>query len=150
MMAKENIYEVIIIGRGVNHHFELKSNKLPIRFRYGGDTVYKIESSDLFLAPRGLKDKITRAPRKHLVVFKEGESSAVGLEQDSKITSELLFIAESSQTLKHALAGLFKEPFSLGIGGKKVVFIFLGIVVVSVIILVATGQLDLKGMLGGM
>lgn len=129
------IYEKIMVQDGKNlHTFEAK----PLN--------EKIYEESRFVQSRSLSDRLYKRIR-FLVVYKgEDMSTAVTLREPTKITSDLLYIAQSSNTLGNALRELFKKPFGLGFGKKKLLFIFIIAVVGALIYLVYTGQLKIPGL----
>lgn len=126
--------EVIIIGNGTNYHEEFKFENLPKSFDHE-EFKYKLSPSGLFVDGK-----------KILFVFEEKNESPVTPGQGiTKVTGSMLYIAESSTSLRTAISSLFREPsgISLGIGGKKLILIIIAIVVLSVIGLTVTRAWDI-------
>ena len=128
MAPKWAFYEIIEIGTGVNKHRYFRK---PI------DTdMYKAAR---FVKPRSLLDQIKS--RVHfIVVMKDNKQVTLGTK--APLSSELLYIAETSGSLKGALKSLFSGGFG-GFGGRKVIFV-IGVVCVGIVVyFIATGQLNI-------
>lgn len=124
-------YEVITIGNGKNTHKFVETLL--------SDNTYE---DTRFLKPRSFMDKLRRRFR-FVVVYRNDKSMPVTLTGGGKVTSELLYTVATSSTLRNALADLFRKPFKLGFGGKKIIFAIIIIAVAVVGYLVYSGQLNL-------
>ena len=133
-MVKNAEYEIITMGEGCNTH-TIKKEPLS----------KKSYENERFVIPRSFNDKIHSRIR-FLVVYKD-KDKPVTLKEETKISSELLYIAESSNTLRTALAGLFRTPFTFGLGGRKLLFLVIIAAVGVIGYLTYTGQLDLGSIL---
>lgn len=130
-------YEVVTIGEGKNVHSTFT------------EPLSKGSFEDArFVKPRTLLDRIRGKIRFLVVVKDEPTNQYVTLREPTRITSELLYIAESSHSLKNAIMGLFQKPFHFGFGGRKVVFIIIIGVIGVVAYLVISGNLNLGSILG--
>jgi len=129
-MIKTAEYEIVSVGAGKNTHQKVVK---PI-----SSSFYEKEK---FVFPRTLKDKIKKRVR-FLVVLKG--KKPICLTEKTPISSELLFIAETSGSLKSALSGLFKEQFAIS---KKVIFVGVVIVIGVVVYMILSGNLDLGALI---
>ena len=127
-MVNKAEFEVISIGEGSNMHSTFTEKYPTDKFQ-----------NERFVKPRTLGDWLHKRIR-FLIVYKDKEQP-VTLKEITPISSELLYIAESSNTLRNALSDLFRKPFSFGLGGKKILFIVIIAVVGIVGYLIYTGQL---------
>ena len=141
-MTGKYLINMIVVADGVNHHGTMRNDTLKSEIIFKG-TNYKIDSKNLFLITRNpfqiLADKLRGIKHRFLIIFKDKESDAINMSVSEEIPSEILYIASKSGALKGALS----ELFSTQIGGKKIFFAIIIVVVAIVIFLAQTGKLDL-------
>ena len=106
----------------------------------------KLYENERFIQPRTLSDRLQNRIR-FLVVMKgtDANAKAVTLKDPVKITSDLLYIAQTSNTLGNALRELFRKPFGFSMGGKKLLFIGVIGAVAVLIYLVYSGNIKIPG-----
>jgi len=108
-------------------------------------TSYKVETSKLFKRRRGLAEFLTRQ-QCFTIIYEEGKETAVGFttmtekNQEIPVSSGLLHIVERSSVLQNAFAELFRQH----IGGKKVAFIIIFVVLAAFMYFYFTGKIDLR------
>lgn len=134
---------VVIVGDGDNEYKKVRRDvtDFGLVLPASGDK-YHIEASKLFLLPRNifqtLKDRWRKVKHRFIIFFIEGNSKAIGLKGDVKITSSILNIVEKSGALKKALSGMF----ATAIPSRKILFIGVVAFVIVMVILAGTGQLE--------
>ena len=129
-MVDKAEFEVISVGDGSNTHSVFKEKYPTDKFQ-----------NERFVIPRTLRDKLHKRIR-FLVVYKD--KNPVTLKEPTTISAELLYIAESSHTLRSALSDLFRKPFSFDFGKKKILFILIIATVGIIGYLIYTGQIPLS------
>ena len=137
-------FEVILVDKGSNYHYKFRKDELEGKVIIKGKQ-YEINSNNLFLVDRGLKDvikdMIRRVRHRFITIFDRETCDSISvLEKESlSVDGEILSITEESQLAKKGLASTFQRR----INSKIVIGIIIVTIVIFVGILVLTGKLQL-------
>lgn len=137
--------EVIIVGKGVNHHEHIKTDKLETTHNYN-EKPYHIDPQHLYIDKTGMfsgfNNRLRGLKQRFCIVFEQDKLEALGphLAKSETVSSGLLHVVERSTIFRKA----FDELFARQLGGKKILFILILCIVGVFVYLMWTGQLDLR------
>jgi hypothetical protein len=136
------LFEIIILTDGVNRHTKLRTNDLEFTYL----DLYEVKADALYSFKRKrhewLKHRLFGIKSWFLCVFKEKKKNAITFDDPTVYPSALKTVEESK-----ALIQMLKEEFKKAMNPKTLFIVFLVVIVMALVILVATGKINLPGVL---